>query len=329
MSEGFANAIIGGASTLIRLAIQSANYVAGTQGWRIGKDGTAELNSATIRGTVSAGGGSIILDSTGLHITGPSEIFNLVQNSGFTATRNPNDGALARLDVQSGDGGVTYGGTLTLTPTTPTVHGNTLSRALVYATQNTATTNDHGLLVLQSPIVNTFGAPASIGLNSQGATAGTDDSRIDFTANSFVFFGPVSGGVVTNRPMWVADMGAPSIPNNSVTALTPVTTYIDNAFMGSGSTVTVVSTDIYELGCSFRFASNATGNRMARILVNGSELTSFVIPGIASFNTTAGLVVKTKLNSGDQVQFTAYQNSGAALSLTGSGNKAWAMKDVL
>lgn len=45
----FKNAILGG-DTLVRDAIQSANYVAGVSGWRISRDGNAELNDVTIRG---------------------------------------------------------------------------------------------------------------------------------------------------------------------------------------------------------------------------------------------------------------------------------------
>lgn len=45
----FNDPIVAG-DTLIRNAIQSANYVTGSSGWRIGKDGTAEFNTTTIRG---------------------------------------------------------------------------------------------------------------------------------------------------------------------------------------------------------------------------------------------------------------------------------------
>lgn len=46
----FSNPIVGG-TTLIRPAIQSPNYVPGTSGWIIKKDGSAELNDLTLRGT--------------------------------------------------------------------------------------------------------------------------------------------------------------------------------------------------------------------------------------------------------------------------------------
>jgi hypothetical protein len=51
--SGFANSIIGGAETLIRKAIRSANYVAGVAGWTINKDGSAEFSDVTIRGDIA------------------------------------------------------------------------------------------------------------------------------------------------------------------------------------------------------------------------------------------------------------------------------------
>lgn len=52
---GFANSVVGGAKKLIREAIESTLYVAGVSGWAIRKDGSAEFNSATIRGLVEVG----------------------------------------------------------------------------------------------------------------------------------------------------------------------------------------------------------------------------------------------------------------------------------
>lgn len=50
----FSNPVVAG-NTLVRQAIQSANYSAGVLGWRIGRDGTAEFSQVTVRGTFTAG----------------------------------------------------------------------------------------------------------------------------------------------------------------------------------------------------------------------------------------------------------------------------------
>lgn len=55
MSEGFANPIIGGAAALIRSAIKSPNFVSGSAGWSINKDGSVEFNSGTFRGHIIGG----------------------------------------------------------------------------------------------------------------------------------------------------------------------------------------------------------------------------------------------------------------------------------
>lgn len=52
--SGYANSILGGASRLIRKAIQSPNFTAGISGWSINKDGSAEFNNGTFRGTITA-----------------------------------------------------------------------------------------------------------------------------------------------------------------------------------------------------------------------------------------------------------------------------------
>lgn len=56
--SGFNSPIIGGQSKLVRNAIMSPDYVLGVSGWTVNKDGSAEFNDATFRGTV-------VIDSSG------------------------------------------------------------------------------------------------------------------------------------------------------------------------------------------------------------------------------------------------------------------------
>lgn len=60
----FANQILGGQNKLIRSSIQSPNYVPGVSGWAIFKDGSAEFNNMTVRGTFN--GTDFIIDSSGI-----------------------------------------------------------------------------------------------------------------------------------------------------------------------------------------------------------------------------------------------------------------------
>lgn len=60
----FANQILGGQNKLIRPWIQSPNYSPGISGWAIFKDGSAEFNNMTVRGTFN--GTDFIIDSSGI-----------------------------------------------------------------------------------------------------------------------------------------------------------------------------------------------------------------------------------------------------------------------
>lgn len=61
----FGNPVVGG-TTLIRQAIKSPNYVAGSAGWSINKDGSAEFNDLSARGDVTVGpsnGPQVVLET--------------------------------------------------------------------------------------------------------------------------------------------------------------------------------------------------------------------------------------------------------------------------
>jgi hypothetical protein len=49
--EGFSNPIVGGGGNLVYPSIHSPNFVAGASGWTIRRDGSAEFNNLTVRGT--------------------------------------------------------------------------------------------------------------------------------------------------------------------------------------------------------------------------------------------------------------------------------------
>lgn len=55
MGDGFSNPVVGGVGTLVRAFIRSVNYVAGAAGWAIFRNGDAEFNAGTFRGTISIG----------------------------------------------------------------------------------------------------------------------------------------------------------------------------------------------------------------------------------------------------------------------------------
>lgn len=74
-SGGFSNPVFGG-NVLIRPALKSPNYQAGLLGWQIARDGSAEFNNLTIRGTFN--GTNFIINSAGIFLyTGTPALGNM------------------------------------------------------------------------------------------------------------------------------------------------------------------------------------------------------------------------------------------------------------
>jgi hypothetical protein len=64
----FSNPVTGGQGALIRPAIKSPNFVHNVSGWSINRDGSAEFNNGTFRGTVTAGsfqGTDFVINTSG------------------------------------------------------------------------------------------------------------------------------------------------------------------------------------------------------------------------------------------------------------------------
>jgi len=56
MNGGFNNPIAGGQGVLLRPAVKSPDYQPGVSGWTINRDGSAEFNNVTVRGTIEVTG---------------------------------------------------------------------------------------------------------------------------------------------------------------------------------------------------------------------------------------------------------------------------------
>ena len=76
----FSNPIVGGNGVLIRDAISSPDFVTGVSGWTIRRDGTAEFNGITIRGSIQSANytrGSGIYEGWRLDNDGEAEFADL------------------------------------------------------------------------------------------------------------------------------------------------------------------------------------------------------------------------------------------------------------
>jgi hypothetical protein len=111
-----------------------------------------------------------------------------------------------------------------------------------------------------------------------------------------------------------------SIPNNAFTSLSCDTEYVDSSGMHSTSTnnsrATAVYAGWYDVGGLYTTVGNATGQRAARLLVNGgteiqgSSVTTSGTSIIQALTLPRSLVY---LNVNDYVECQGYQSSGAAL----------------
>lgn len=118
---GFGNPVMGGA-VLLRNAMQSVDYVAGVSGWQITRLGAAELNNAVIRGSISAGNGTVLLNGGGISVAGITTHYDVNFNGGFLARAEPDDGRLYQMTPNQ----------LAYRPTNPTVNGNALTTGQMF-----------------------------------------------------------------------------------------------------------------------------------------------------------------------------------------------------
>lgn len=86
MSGGFNNPIVGGGGSLAYPSIHSPNFETGVQGWSIDKNGNAEFDNLTFRGTFN--GDDWVINSAGIFFySGTAALGNLVAS----VSNNPNN----------------------------------------------------------------------------------------------------------------------------------------------------------------------------------------------------------------------------------------------
>lgn len=183
---GFTNAVVGGAETLIRSAIRSANYVAGLLGWRISKDGEAEFNDITARGTILANNGNIVIDSNGIVVTSPAHQWIINSSSGFISKRVPDDGTLGQI----------FDAGFFMRPITPSpINGaNIDSNGKIYADTLTIGGTDEAPYVdIVSPTYQGRPAFARVLLLAQSYASTVDDTEVRIVGNKIKHNGFTQG----------------------------------------------------------------------------------------------------------------------------------------
>jgi hypothetical protein len=283
----FQNPIVAG-TTLVRDAIKSPNYVAGSTGWTINQDGTVEFSNGTFRGQLIAGGGNVILNAGGLAIDGPTTQYDINGVAGFLAQNLPVDGTIAQMSP----------GALFLTPQDPSPAGVAVDYATVQvgyansgAVDETPATFYAGVNYTgkSAPSVNLYGQ-ARNDVNPDGTSHAdvtafsinlfADSTNVDhklFNYDTGMYFCPIQLFTV-NVPVTGNGNTGPSNANLGATALpTPITAgrsisgFANNAGAAASSAgwtarYLPVSNTQYNINC-FNNAGGAAGSYSIPVLV--------------------------------------------------------------
>lgn len=249
MGFSVVRAILAG-NTLIAQAIQSQNYVAGSSGWQIAANGNVEFNNGTFRGTLNAGNGAVVVNSTGLAVTASNQLLTIT-NNGFVVSELPAVGG--RLQITTIPG---FGGVIALKPDNSNVTGATFVAGEMFASRSEAATSPvttQPAVSIFSPSVNSL-SQSNIALNGQSSAATFDDSVIKHTAQNMQFNTNSNGTPCDIPGGWVGGASTKT------------------------SLATVAATETVQLTVLDRggFQVNWAANRSYKIVISGTAQTSAV-----------------------------------------------------
>lgn len=312
-SAGPSNPILGG-TTLIRDAIQSSNFQTGVSGWQIATSGTAEFYAAIIRGTLSADGGNVLVNDSGLFVTGSQQKVSII-DSGLYVEELPLNGG--RVIIAGAPG---FGGIMFLQPENSTVGGILFVPAQIYAARDETLTASRPYLKLVSPAIDSTPDlhTAQLILHGQISSSGTDDSYAEINASEFRL-----NSAKFSRPNVVGTFSQ-NIPTGAVTQINTVTAVQDSYGILNTSAFVLPRAGTWEIGITGRWASNATGQRQLRMQLNGVDY-YYMPEATAVAGTLQGqlMVIRDTFAAADQINFQAFQNSGGNL-VIGNGARCWA-----
>lgn len=180
--SGFTNPIIGGGGALVYPSIHSPKYQAGTAGWDVGKDGSAEFNNVTIRGSFSGIDWEVNADGAFFYGGPPAKgnlILSIARAAGTDSYGNAYyDGLASYENDTAGSFGQQIGGLL--------IFGNATYPTIASGAAGINMQPDGSLLIsvgltgaalsLEPSNASSFGGPVSI-----ASPSGTDENLLLIT----------------------------------------------------------------------------------------------------------------------------------------------------
>lgn len=227
----FSNPVVGG-DTLIRNAIQSQDYVAGVSGWAIKRDGTAEFNNVTVRGTFEA------ISPSGAYV---KAVPTLVDAS--ITINPPNTGGVvyspAKLSATNGIPKLIIEGAGEISPTL--LGGG----QLILGARPGLGTNLANILADEIELTNGNYATGFIRLLSQKVTIGvagsagithidTDSTVIGVAGNAGTAHIASDSTTIDGTISWGASAGTQQTPDTAVTSGTTTSTVFVNSLTTTG-----------------------------------------------------------------------------------------------
>jgi hypothetical protein len=221
--EGFANPIAAGDGSLIYPALKSPNFVAGTSGWSIKRDGSAEFNNIVVRGTFSANNGLVTVDNNGLHVIGTTERVDITPTFGVIVNEVPSSGGQIALSATAGFGGIAY-----LQPVNST-NGNVFDAGQIYAARDVVGAVDTPYVKVRSPDVQGNANTSQVILFGRDSTSTLDNSHILFVGR-YLQAGPDFTDIGLGMLAYSGDAGDAAPVGNTLSAVlaTPFATFRAN-----------------------------------------------------------------------------------------------------
>jgi hypothetical protein len=281
----FRDDILGGLK-LIRSAIQSANFVTGLTGWRIQRTGTAEFSDATVRGSISAANGTIVVNSAGVLLTNA-------------------DGSYVELATTY----ATLGALMILNP--QNFAGKTYTPAEIFGTLAPASPTPY--LSLVSPIID-GGSSSSINLYGETNSATADTaivaSAVSIRLNGKTQFTVPCGKVLIGAALTQAIVTATITAVNYATEIRDGYNFHDNVTNNSRVTPNVAG--VYRVTCVTLWAANATGARRTYVGKNGSVIGPAIVQQAGTANQLSQMIVNEVSCNGSTDYFShhVFQDSG-------------------
>ena len=224
--SGPSNPILGG-TVLIRDAIKSRNFVAGVSGWQIATTGNAEFNAATIRGTLSADNGNVLVNDAGLIITGTQQKVSILDSGLYVEELPLSTGAQVLLAGAAGFGGIMF-----LRPENSAVGGILFVPGAIYSGRDETLTDSRPYIKVMSPAIDSTPDlhTAQLVLHGQLSSSGTDDSYAEIIGSALQVNGMLNLG------------NAGAIPEDQVAANTNNGTTTSTTFVNSLTTTGIHGT---------------------------------------------------------------------------------------